>query len=266
MKQKTLRFLLVTLTMLLCFLCAACGGDSGDNSNVPLNEDTVYDLSVYEGVWQGDANNLYDACIIEFDAEGNWLFYIDGNLRDEGDLQYDPEREAVCVRSSRGGAIEGGSVELENGRLSIDTCGYFDIFDGTEEYWYSDTENGGYTYNGDYDYSEDDNYYEDYDYNRDYGVYHRDISDFQGVWYLENDPAAEIFIVIGGDGFWRYYERTPGDPEATEMDHGILCPSADESGVYYADSAMYDELSFRVYELDEDVFLWADEYTFYRID
>ena len=50
MKQKTLRFLLVTLTMLLCFLCAACGGDSGDNgsgSNVPPNEDTVYDLSVY---------------------------------------------------------------------------------------------------------------------------------------------------------------------------------------------------------------------------
>lgn len=260
MKQKTLRFLLVTLTMLLCFLCAACGGDSGDNSNVPLNENTVYDLSVYEGVWQGDANNLYDACIIEFDAEGNWLFYIDGNLRDEGDLQYDPEREAVCVRSSRGGAIEGGSVELENGRLYIDTCGYFDVFDGTEEYWYSDTENGDYTYYEDY------NYYEDYDYNGDYRVYHRDISDFQGVWYLENDPAAEIFIVIDGDGFWRYYERTPGDPEATEMDHGILCCSADESGVYYADSGMYDELSFRVYELDEDVFLWADEYTFYRID
>lgn len=260
MKQKTLRFLLVTLTMLLCFLCAACGGDSGDNSNVPLNENTVYDLSVYEGVWQGDANNLYDVCIIEFDAEGNWLFYIDGNLRDEGDLQYDPEREAVCVRSSRGGAIEGGSVELENGRLYIDTCGYFDVFDGTEEYWYSDTENGDYTYYEDY------NYYEDYDYNGDYRVYHRDISDFQGVWYLENDPAAEIFIVIDGDGFWRYYERTPGDPEATEMDHGILCCSADESGVYYADSGMYDELSFRVYELDEDVFLWADEYTFYRID
>lgn len=270
MKQKTLRFLLVTLTMLLCFLCAACGGDSGDNgsgSNVPPpNEDTVYDLSVYEGVWQGDADNLYGACIIEFDAEGNWQFYIDGDLRDEGDLQYDPEREAICVRSSRGGAIEGGSVELEKDRLYIDTCGYFDIFDGTEEYWYSDTENGDYTYYEDYNYNEDYNYYEDYDYNGDYRVYHRDISDFQGVWYLENDPAAEIFIVIDGDGFWRYYERTPGDPEATEMDHGILCCSADESGVYYADSGMYDELSFRVYELDEDVFLWADEYTFYRID
>ena len=269
MKQKTLRFLLVTLTMLLCFLCAACGGDSGDNGsggNVPPNEDTVYDFSVYEGVWQGDADNLYGACIIEFDAEGNWQFYIDGDLRDEGDLQYDPEREAICVRSSRGGAIEGGSVELEKDRLYIDTCGYFDIFDGTEEYWYSDTENGDYTYYEDYNYNEDYNYYEDYDYNGDYRVYHRDISDFQGVWYLENDPAAELFIVIDGDGFWRYYERTPGDPEATEMDHGILCCSADESGVYYADSGMYDELSFREYELDEDVFLWADEYTFYRID
>ena len=281
MKQKTLRFLLVTLTMLLCFLCAACGGDSGDNgsgSNVPPNEDTVYDLSVYEGVWQGDANNLYDACIIEFDEEGNWLFYIGGDLVDEGDLQYDPEREAVCVRSSRGGAIEGGSVELENGRLSIDTCGYFDVFDGTEDDWYSDTENGGYTYNGDYndnggynyngDYNDNGgyNYNGDYDYNGDYGVYHRDISEFQGTWYLDNDLAAVLFIVIDGDGSWSYYERTPGDPEATEMDHGILCCSADESGVYYADSAVYDELSFRVYELDEDVFLWDDEYTFYRME
>ena len=257
MNKKTLRFLLMTLTMLLCVLCAACGGDSGDNgsgSTVPPNEDTGYDLSVYEGVWQGDANNLYDACIIEFDAEGNWQFYINGDLVDEGDLQYNPEREAVCVRSSRGGAIEGGGVEMENGRLYIDTCGYFDIFDGTEDDWYSDTENGEYTYNG------------NYNDNGDYGVYHRDISEFQGTWYLDNDLAAELFIVIDGDGYWSYYERTPGDPEATEMDHGILCPSADESGVYYADSAVYDELSFRVYELDEDVFLWDDEYTYYRME
>ena len=257
MNKKTVRFLLMTLTMLLCVLCAACGGDSGDNgsgSTVPPNEDTVVDFSVYEGVWQGDANNLYDACIIEFDAEGNWQFYINGDLVDEGDLQYDPEREAVCVRSSRGGAIEGGGVEMENGRLSIDTCGYFDIFDGTEDDWYSDTENGEYTYNG------------DYNDNGDYGVYHRDISEFQGTWYLDNDLAAELSIVIDGDGYWSYYERTPGDPEATEMDHGILCPSADESGVYYADSAVYDELSFRVYELDEDVFLWDDEYTYYRME
>ena len=29
---------------------------------------------------------------------------------------------------------------------------------------------------------------------------------------------------------------------------------------------MYDELSFRVYELDEDVFLWDDEYTYYRME
>ena len=106
----------------------------------------------------------------------------------------------------------------------------------------------------------------DDDYDLDSEVYHRDISEFQGTWYYDNDLAAEMFIVIDGYGNWSYYQRTPGDPEATEMDHGILCCSADESGVYYADSAMYDELSFRVYELDEDVFLWDDEYTFYRID
>ncbi len=270
MKKKLTSFLLA-LTLLLGLSLTACGGDSGDNGsggNVPANEDTGYDPSVYEGTWQGDGDNLYGACIIEFDAEGNWLFYINGDLRDDGDLQYDPEREVICVRSSRGGAIEGGSVELENGRLYIDSCGYFDYFVGNwmEEYWDSEPENGDSAYYGDYDYNEDYNYNEDYDYNGDYGVYHRDISDFRGTWYLDNDLAAEIFIVIDSDGYWRYYERTPGDPEATEMDHGILCCSEDESGVFYADSGMYDELSFRVYELDEDIFLWDDTFTFYRLE
>lgn len=255
MKQKMTNFLLVTLTMLLCFLCAACGGDSGgaqsgsSGSDVPPpNEDTVNDFSVYEGVWQGDASNLYGACIIEFDAEGSWQFYIGGDLVDEGDLQYDPEREAICARSSRGGAIEGGSVELENDRLYIDTCGYFDYFNGTEDYWYSDNENG------------------DYDYNGDSGVYHRDISEFQGTWYYDNDLAAELFIMIDGYGNWSYYERTPGDPEATEMDCGTLSYDTDETGAYYADSAMYDGVRFRMYDLDEDVFLWNDEYTYYRLE
>lgn len=276
MKKKTVRFLLMTMTMLLCVLCAACGGDSNSSgSNVPPpNEDTVVDLSVYEGAWQGDGDNLYGACIIEFDAEGNWQFYINGDLRDEGDLQYDPEREAICVRSSRGGAIEGGGVEMENGRLYIDTCGYFDYYvgDWTEEYWYGNSENEDYTYYEDYNYSEENYYYGDYndygdyDYNGDYGIYHRDISDFRGTWYLDNDLAAEIFIVIDSDGYWRYYERAVGEAEAGEMDHGILCCSEDESGVFYADSSVYDELSFRVRELDEDIFIWDEIYTFYRIE
>lgn len=270
MKKKLTSFLLV-LTLLLGLSLTACGGDSDDT--VPANEDPVYDLSVYEGTWLGDENNLYGACIIEFDAAGNWLFYIEGNLRDDGDLQYDPEREAVCVRSSRGGAIEGGSAELENGRLYIDTCGYFDYYvgDWTEECWYGNSENEDYPYYEDYNYNEDYDYednndYGDYDYNGDYGIYHRDISDFRGTWYLDNDLAAEIFLVIDSDGYWSYCQRVPGDPEATVMDCGILCCSEDESGVFYADSSMYDELSFRVYELDEDIFLWDDTFTFYRLE
>ena len=103
------------------------------------------------------------------------------------------------------------------------------------------------------------------DYDLDSEVYHRDISEFQGTWYYDNDLAAEMFIVIDGHGNWSYYQRAPGDPEATEMDRGTFSYATDEFGTYYADSTMYNGVRFRMYDQDEGVLLW-DEDTYYRLE
>lgn len=71
-------------------------------------------------------------------------------------------------------------------------------------------------------------------------MYHQDISAFEGTWYFENDLSAEAFIMIDGDGNWSIYQRTPGDPEATEIDCGTFSCSTDEPATYRADSSMYD--------------------------
>ena len=105
----------------------------------------------------------------------------------------------------------------------------------------------------------------DDDYDLDSEVYHRDISEFQGTWYYDNDLAAEMFIVIDGYGNWSYYQRVPGDPEATEMDHGTFSYSTDEFATYYADSTMYDGLRFRMYDQDEGVLVWDGD-TYYRME
>ena len=104
----------------------------------------------------------------------------------------------------------------------------------------------------------------DDDYDLDSEVYHRDISEFQGTWYYDNDLAAEMFIVIDGYGNWSYYQRTSGDAEGTEMDYGTFSYSTDEVGTYYADSAINDGMRYRVYEFDNGIIFW-DEATYYRM-
>lgn len=50
------------------------------------------------------------------------------------------------------------------------------------------------------------------------------------------------------------------------MDYGTFSCSTDESGAYYADSIIYDGVSYRVFEFDEGVLIWNDDYTDYRMD
>ena len=56
-----------------------------------------------------------------------------------------------------------------------------------------------------------------------------------------------------------------GDAEGTEMDCGTFSYSTDEGSVYYADSAVYDGVSYRMFDLDEGVLAW-DEYTYDRME
>lgn len=97
-------YLLAGLVLLLFLLCTACGNTEGqiapqDDPNEGLrgglSEDTVNDFSGFEGIWLGEADNDYDS--MEFDAEGNWTLYLNGEVveylwyEDGGHLTEDDE-------------------------------------------------------------------------------------------------------------------------------------------------------------------------------
>ena len=99
-----------------------------------------------------------------------------------------------------------------------------------------------------------------------YGPEYDPVNDFSGAWYLDGDLSATTCMVIDGYGNWSYYQRAPGDAEGTEMDYGTgFTYSADESGANYADSIMYDGVSYRVFDLDEGGLIW-DEDTYYQME
>lgn len=287
--MKKMGYLLLVV-VLLCSLCTACGGNAestdvsvstsapwddpneGLGGDVPvLNEDTVNDFSAYEGIWLGESGNQYDS--MEIDAEGNWSLYLTGDVVDEGYLLYEPEWEAVYAYSNLDGS--GSRTAIENGQLYITSFGYFNYGDGMEYYWYDDgggdhdgdmtgndllTEDNESNWNGS-DSEDGDEYYS---WNSE--LAQRNVSEFQGVWYYDGDLSAATYIVIDGYGNWNYYERAAGDSEGTEMDYGTLSYSADEVSTYYAESAMYDGLSIRVYEFDADVLVWGDEGVYYLME
>ena len=54
--------------------------------------------------------------------------------------------------------------------------------------------------------------------------------------------------------------------EPAEMDCGVFTYSMDEVSTYYADSTMYDGVSYRVFEVDEDSLVWGDEGVYYMME
>ena len=71
--------------------------------------------------------------------------------------------------------------------------------------------------------------------------------------------------LIDGNGNWSYYQRAPG-AEPAEMDCGTFSYSTDETSTYYADSTLYDGVSYRVFEIDEDTLVWGDEGVYYMME
>ena len=50
------------------------------------------------------------------------------------------------------------------------------------------------------------------------------------------------------------------------MDYGTFSYSTDEVSTYYADSTLYDGVSYRVFEFDEDSLVWGDEGVYYLME
>ena len=281
MKRK-MSYLLAGLVLLLCLLCTACGSteeqtapqdDPNEGLGGGLSEDTANDFSGFEGIWLGEANNDYDS--MEFDADGNWTLFLSGEAVDDGYLRYEPEWDAVYAYSSRDDS--GSPIAMEDGQLYSAAYGYFNPGEGMEYLWYED---GGGSSNGQ-SLTEDDapdpsgdevpgwngrlNGNPDSYWSWDSELCQRNVSEFEGIWYLDGDLSAETYIVIDDSGNWSYYQRAPG-AEPAEMDCGTFSYSSDEGSTYYADSAMYDGVSYQVYELDADVLIWGDEGTYYLME
>lgn len=91
---------------------------------IVVDETPSVDFSVYEGAWIADEDNLYPSIFITFDLEGNWQLYSGSDLMDEGYL-YISEGDGIYVYSYNTGALDGGCVEMEDGRLYISTAGHF---------------------------------------------------------------------------------------------------------------------------------------------
>lgn len=162
--------------------------------------------------------------------------------------------------------------------LSLAACGesnedygYFNYGEGMEYLWYED--GGHLTEDDEPDPSEDevpdwngrldgdpDSYW-----SWDSDLCQRNVSEFKGIWYYDGDLSAETYIVIDGNGNWSYYQRAPG-AEPAEMDCGVFTYSMDEVSTYYADSTMYDGVSYRVFEVDEDSLVWGDEGVYYLME
>lgn len=272
MKRNTTSFLLMLLMMLsLCFLCTACGKDAksadsaesvnhtenvdraesntispendlneGLGGDFPIyNEDNGNEVSWYGGLWLSEVTDQYD--YLSIDAVGNWQLYSDGNVIDEGYLWYDSEWDITYITSYQVGAADGGQVEMEGDQLYITTLGYFSNCASED-----DIGDGYYSWDSE--------------------LCQRNVSELEGVWYCDGDFSATTYIVIDGYGNWSYYQRVPGDAEGTEMDYGTFSYSTDECSIYYADSAVYNGISFRVFEFDEDTLVWDNEGTFYRME
>ena len=264
--KKHPKVLLALLALLVCLNLASCGNSNTDSINDEPNddsvidsviddpneglggdesgtsEDAVNDVSAYTGIWLGEAENDYDS--IEIDADGNWKLFYNGDVADEGYLRYEPEWGAVYAFSRVDDS--GSRTAIQNGKLYITSFGYFNYGEDMVELWYESEPSG----DGTAWHTE---------------LYQHDAADFEGVWYHDGDLAALTYLVIDADGNWSYYQRAPG-AEPEEMDYGIFSYSTDEASVYYADSALYDGVSVRVFELDDDALVWGDEGTYYLME
>ncbi len=107
------------------------------NSGVVIDppEDTGNDLSIYEGLWLSNEENLYENTYLQFDAEGNWQLYSDGEVKDYGYLQYDAEDGLTYARGNLNSAMDDGFVSIDGDRINISTCGSFDYLDGRGGRW-----------------------------------------------------------------------------------------------------------------------------------
>ncbi len=296
MLKRLKKSLSLTLVLALCMSFIACGSDGKSDDNFSddsdsfegrvkdseqiaaqdnpneglgggLNEDAVNDFSEFEGIWLGEANNEYDS--MEIDSEGNWTLFLSGEVVDSGYLCYEPEWEAIYAYSNLDDS--GSRIAIEDAQLYSAAYGYFNYGEGMENLLYED--GSRLTEDDESDSSRDEvpewngrlSGESDIYWSWDSELCQRNVSEFKGIWYYDGDLSAEIYIVIDSNGNWSYYQRASG-AEPAEMDYGTFSYSTDEASTYYANSTLYDSVSYRVFEIDENSLAWGDEGVYYKME
>ena len=245
--------------LVMCLSLVACGSSGGEWSDANVIDD--YDTVTRNG-------KQIDVCVCH-DQEAVYLYYNneEHELFDTAMLPTDKIYDEDWLI----GVVDFSDFTGDNnGDLQV----YISHADMSESYivwtWEKDK---GYVYQPD-----DSRFYEPrviYDPNDDTAsdyyswnpeLYQRNVSEFEGTWYYDEDPSADTYIIIDGNGNWSYCQCASGETEGTEMDYGTFSYSSDEGCTYYADSAMYDGLSIRVLEFDEGILIWGDEGAYYRMD
>ena len=286
MLKRLKKSLSLTLVLALCMSFIACGSDGKSDDNFSddsdsfegrvkdseqiaaqdnpneglgggLNEDAVNDFSEFEGIWLGEANNEYDS--MEIDSEGNWTLFLSGEVVDSGYLCYEPEWEAIYAYSNLDDS--GSRIAIEDGQVYCAAYVYFNYGVGMENLLYED--GSRLTEDDESDSSRDEvpewngrlSGESDIYWSWDSELCQRNVSEFKGIWYYDGDLSAEIYIVIDSNGNWSYYQRAPG-AEPAEMDYGTFSYSTDEVSTYYPKSTLYDSVSYRVFEIDENSLAW----------
>lgn len=89
-----------------------------------------------------------------------------------------------------------------------------------------------------------------------------DYTALAGEWYLDGDAGAESILVIGADGSWELYERPGGDGDPARVDGGALRDGGGD-GLYYADSADFDAVTYDMQVVDDGTLYWGGEYDCY---
>ena len=296
MLKRLKKSLSLTLVLALCMSFIACGSDGKSDDNFSddsdsfegrvkdseqiaaqdnpneglgggLNEDAVNDFSEFEGIWLGEANNEYDS--MEIDSEGNWTLFLSGEVVDSGYLCYELEWEAIYAYSNLDDS--GSRIAIEDAQLYSAAYGYFNYGEGMENLLYED--GSRLTEDDESDSSIDEvpewngrlSGESDIYWSWDSELCQRNVSEFKGIWYYDGDLSAEIYIVIDSNGNWSYYQRAPG-AEPAGMDYGTFSYSTDEVSTYYANSTLYDSVSYRVFEIDENSLAWGDEGVYYKME
>lgn len=237
------KYLTLILALTLCLTLAACGGSggSGGSSDAPdsfeglvKDPDQMADFGTYAGAWRGEDGSTLLVELAESGDELRFALYdTEEYLTASGSIQYVPEYGFDYFYNEHDG-VAYRTWSDESGGLHVDTLGTFAQMSGDIP--------GGNDGTGSVE----------------------DYSALAGVWLLDAEADAASIIEIDQFGSWSLSERPGGDGDPTEVDRGTLEADPNDDGRYYAVSSQFEDVTYDVTVVGDDVMYWGGENDYYQ--